>query len=174
MTSQQKFFQLLEKSYINSKTIFDELDAMLYGEGIQKTVGFDRAVEALFSIARVKGFGRVPTVQEILTAAGHQEDLTSEEEANLLADQIFKAASRFGQYRIGEAAKALGPKGWGVAGDMWEEICMSEVDNRTTLRAQLRKSLMAHSANEKVKESHVQLEEGKFDALKFIKESMDG
>lgn len=131
--------------------------------------GWDRianGLEKLFADLR-----RFPTIKEILEASGHLTALTPEEEADALVEKIFYAGSRFGFRRVDEAAAYIGPKAWPVALRHWEEITESEVENRTTLRAQIRRAVTAELAMQRIDSSQQQIAQNGFDAMKFISEA---
>jgi len=138
MNTQQKFAALLLKFYQASNKNFDEFDAEIYFGGVED-VGFDKALEALMQIARSKGFHKIPTVAEIREGAGVIEP-EKRDESDAMAGRIIESISRFGGYQAVKAKEFLGDLAWTAIERVggWNALCLTELDQLPTLRAQLR------------------------------------
>lgn len=144
MTNAQKFYALLQKFYQKSNQSFDELDHEIYIGGIAP-IGVDRALDALMTIARSKGLSRIPSVGDILEAAGIRSP-DPEDEANAIMGRIIKAVRDLGGYRPEEAQAFIGEIGWEAVRrtfGSWDQICMIEESDMGIIRAQLRDMVKA-------------------------------
>lgn len=156
MNNVQKFMMLLGKFYQKSGQTYDLIDEEIYLGGIEP-IGIDRALDALMMIARMKGLSKIPSVGDILEAAGIKEP-SAVDDAHQILGRIFEAASKFGGYQAERAANYIGELGWVAVQRFggWDAFCMIEEDDFGTARAQLRdiiKSVNAYDSVGRLQES---------------------
>lgn len=138
MNNGEKLLALLSKFYQKSGSNFDALDEEIYFGGIE-SIGVDKAFEALMKIARTKGLNKIPSVGDILEAAGVCEP-DADDEANMVAGKIIQCISAVGGYNAERARARMGDLCWAVVERFggWESLCMLEEENMGMVRAQLR------------------------------------
>lgn len=121
--------------------------------------GWDKVAKGLNKLFRSLKF--FPTIADIEEAMGIREP-DEDDKANLIGSEILATAARYGEYRIGEAEKALGPTAWEVVRRMggWPAVCMTEIDDHGTFRAQARDIARAVSTIPNVKKDQPMIEDG--------------
>jgi len=105
------------------KDFFDKFDEQQWANILKACIG------------RCKFFPTIAELNEMFHPKEDEKDL-----ANEMAGTIFECAPKFGMYNAYEAAQFLGPEAWRAVELFggWQELCMSDSDQRATLRAQLR------------------------------------
>jgi hypothetical protein len=99
--------------------------------------GWDKVANALKQI--FKSSKKFPTIAEIETEMGIIKP-EARDESDHMAGEIIKAISKFGEYQAVKAKEHLGDLAWTAIERMggWGALCMTDIDQLQTLRAQLR------------------------------------
>lgn len=107
-----------------------------------RDIGFETGVEALkFAFFKIRGT-QMPSPMDLLEYIGitQPEAPKARDDANEISSKIISCISRFGGYNANAAKAYLGEDAWEVVVGFggWDTLCMTEIDDLPTIRAQLR------------------------------------
>ncbi len=114
---------------------------------------WDDGIKALkLAFMRIKPQHGMPSPYDLLSLLGEVAPAapTSRDRGNDTANRILGAISEFGGYRPVEAKESLGGDIWRVVEAMggWGTLCMIEIDDLTTWRAQIRDAAEGFNKND--------------------------
>lgn len=107
-----------------------------------RDLGFEKGIEALkIAFFTIRG-NQMPAPMDLLEMIGVNriEAPKPRDAANDLAGKIIEAIGSIGGYNPGRAKEKLGDRAWDAiqAFGGWANLCMIEIDEQQTVRAQLR------------------------------------
>lgn len=110
---------------------------------IFESIGYDKGISALkIAFLKTTGQGRMPSPLELAATIGIREPdaIKPRDEALDRASRIIQAIPKFGYARAIEAKTYLGDELWSAVekNGGWEYLCNTELDNLSTVKAQLR------------------------------------
>lgn len=114
---------------------------------------WDDGIKALkLAFMRIKPQQGMPSPYDLLSLLGEVAPAapTSRDRGNEAANQILEAIRKFGGYRAIDAKRELGDHAWRIVEAMggWETLCMIEISDLTTWRAQIRDAAEGFSKND--------------------------
>lgn len=142
MTDEQKFWNGLHELAKFHKMELSLWNLEAYALAFTQ-LGFDRGIEALkVAFMKAGGNSAMPSADKLLEFIGiaPKEAPKSRDRGIEAASTILEAIAKFGGYKAIQAKEYLGEDLWEVVRGMggWEELCMTNLDEIGTLRAQIR------------------------------------
>lgn len=120
----------------------EETRLKIYTEDLSE-YDLESTIQAIRAVRKTCDF--FPPLSKIIEKI-KSPDGSSEEQAILIANEIIKCISDYGQYQIKEVKEFLGDDKFAIATNFmnWSDLCNIEYDEIPTVRAQLRNSAKSY------------------------------